>query len=738
MTSVRGFDVGRCLGRWIGLSMLCVPLAVLAQSQPAPGYAARLLDGQDDFGEHFAVTRLGSNDQWTGFHYLANEQSLYAGSCADGCIPEYRLTSGADRGRFVSAARRSALSQRPFAAYYNATSGDLEAVDCFDSSCISATLRVLDTTNDVGLGTATAVDPATGLPYVAYYDATNGDLRLYRCATATCDSGNSVLLDATGMRGRNPSMAFASNLLWIAYDDTLTGEVWLARGVAPFAPANFTFFSAGTGSDASLSLDASGFVDLVFLGLPGGTLERLHCNDVNCSSAGQSTLDGVGRGYSPSATHLPNGNLLVSHHEFATGAMRATVCNDAACSAPQRLVLETGPGYGPLSVAESYSSGRPLIHYGDTVLTEMRSTQCTTTACSTLIRRIANGVPAFAPNMAMRADGRPVAIWTKQRRPRIGVCADAQCASVTYRDTSGANADGSRAAIAIRPDGRPFAYYSHVGGSAAWDCADADCTTGTHREVSGSGNSTSNFTELAIRADGRPVMLYANVTTNSVYLFSCADVNCSSGQSHLLADEPDPSVQSTSLSGLGLAMGGDGRPVATWGLVSQSSGNLRVARCDDAECNTATVRSVGSESVFNGGGIALRTDNRPVLLENTLSGARNLVTCDDATCSSATRVALPNPFDVSNQLLLAAGGAPVYVSGTVGAGGLWQCSDAACSEINYQALLTDTETNQRSFTGRLAFGADPRPYGVFAEQQLADVWLAVPMPIAIFADGFEP
>lgn len=725
------------------LALLAAGGAALAQSQPGPGYTVRLLDGQDDFGEHLALTRFGTADQWTGFHYVANEQSLYAGSCADGCPPESRLTSGADRGRFVSAARRSALTQRPFAAFYNATSGDLEAADCFDSSCNSATLRVLDTAGDVGAGTATAIDPATGFPHVAYYDAGNGDLRLYRCASATCDSGSSVLVDGVGDRGRNPSIAFVNNLLWIAYDDTTTGEVRIARGVAPFSGASFAFLSVGAGSDPAITVDAGNFVDLVFRGGPGDTLERWRCLDGNCSAATQQTLDGAGRGFAPSATRLPNGNLLASHHQASTGAMLATVCNDAGCTAPQRLVLEAGPGFGATSVATAYSTGRPLVHYRDAARTELRSTQCTTTACTAFIRRVANGVPAFAASVAARADGRAVAIWTKLRRPRIGVCADALCSAVAYRDTGGFNADSSRPSIAIRPDGRPFAYYSSVGGSAAWDCADADCTTGTPREVSGSGNNTSNFTELAIRADGRPVMLYYNAATNDVFAFVCADANCTAGQQRLLANEPDPGVQSTQLSGFGIAVGGDGRPVATWALSNQPTpgnfaGALRVARCDDPECASVTVRTIGADQTLNGGGIAIRADNRPVLLENTFAGARNLVTCDDATCSGAARVALPNPFDIASQLLLRAGEVPAYNSGTTGSGGWWLCSDAACGSSARSVLITDTETSQRGHFGRIAFGADPRPIGVYEEQQLRDVWLAVPLPEAIFANGFEP
>lgn len=741
---VKGVARGAVGGvRCLWLALLLAPAAVWAQSQPGPGYTARLLDGQDDFGEHLAVAPFVGADQWTGFHYVANERALYAGSCGDGCAPEVRLTDGEDRGRFVSAARRGALAQRPFAAFYNATRGDLEAVDCFDSSCNSAILRVLDTVNDVGVGTATAIDPATGFPFIAYYDATNGDLRLYRCASAACDSGSSIVVDGLGDRGRNPTMAFANTALWIAYDDSSSGELRLARGVAPFGAGDFQSFSIGPGGDASITLEAGVFVDLVFRGGAAGTLERLRCTDIVCGLATQSTLIGAGRGFAPSATRLPNGNLLVSHHQPAAGALLATVCNDASCSAPQRLILESGPGFGPTSVALAYAGGRPLIQYQDAVLSEVRSAQCTTTACTALIRRIANGVPAFAPDVAVRADGRPVAIWTKLRRPRIGVCADRLCSSVSYRETGGFNADASRPSIAIRPDGRPFAYYSSVGGSAAWDCADADCSTGTHREVSGSGNGTGDFTELAIRPDGRPLMLYMSRSANTVHLFSCADVNCSSGQTRLLADEPDPSQQATSLSGLGLAIGSDGRPVVTWSVSSQptpstSAGALRVARCDDIECSSATVHSPGTEPVFNGGAIAVRADHRPVLLENTFAGARNLLICADASCSSASRIALPNPFDVASQLVLRSGDVPAYGSGTLGSGGWWQCSDAACASSTRSEMIRDSETTQRSHVGRIAFGPDPRPVGAFAEQQLWDVWLALPVPVSIFANGFEP
>ena len=163
-----------------------------------------------------------------------------------------------------------------------------------------------------------------------------------------------------------------------------------------------------------------------------------------------------------------------------------------------------------------------------------------------------------------------------------------------------------------------------------------------------------------------------------------------------------------------------------------------MARCDDVECNSATLSSVGTEPTYNGGAIALRADNRPVLIENTFSGARNLITCGDASCATASRAVLPNPFDVADQLRLRPGEIPAYVSGTIGSGGWWQCSDANCSNSSRHVLISDTETNQRGHGGRIVFGTDPRPFGIFFEQQLRDIWLVLPMPVAIFADGFEP
>jgi hypothetical protein len=721
-----------------GLAIVASPVA--AQSQGQNGYAARLLDGRNVLGEHFAVApRIGGND-WQAFHYLEDEQALFTGSCSTSCRPATRLTTGADQGRFVSAAARLALpGGRPFAAFYNATSGDLEGVDCLDSSCNFATLRVLDTNGDVGAGTATAVDAITGFPLVAYYDAGNGDLRLYRCSTNDCSTGSSVLVDGTGDRGRNPALVVNAGVATLVYDDSSSGELRVATAAAPYDV--FTRTRVAAGRDAALTLTATGIADIVFTG-PTQALERRRCITSACiafESPGALTAT-AGTGIAPSATRLPNGNLFVAHRDDTSGDMLGTVCNNADCDAPMPLLLEAGPGMGESSVALAFSDGRPLAVFRDAAESQLRSAQCTTVACTTILRRIAgNGLYASSPDVATRADGRAIAIWTRLRAPRIGMCVDAACSSIDYRTPDSGNSDGSKPSIAVRQDGRPFAFYSYFGGNAAWDCADTQCDSGTLRQVGGTGNATGNITELAIRPDGRPVMLYYRATTNDVLLFSCADVDCTSGTERLVADEP--TTQSTSLSGLALAVGADNRPRVVYNANFQPTpgvfaGELRLARCADIECTSASVTALNAEQGFYATPLAIRSDNRPVMVEN--AGAnRNLLTCEDADCATRTRVALPNPFDIPGPMGLRDGNVVVFGSGTLGTGGYWDCNGVDCTAPERVATILDTTTPNRGFTSRLALDADEEPVLVFEEQDLGDVWLSVLQPIDVFADGFE-
>ncbi len=698
-----------------------------SQAVPGAGYALRTIDGDNDVGAHFAmVDRPGGT---TAFFYLADQGRVVAAGCnGQICSDAYSVSdTSADRGRHVSAALRPALSNRPIAAYYDATNGNLMAFDCMSVECLFGIERTLESVGNIGQDTATAINPATGFPMIAYYDVDNANLRLYRCATAICDSGNSVLVNGTNDRGHNVSMVFAGSTLWLAYEDRTSGELILATSTAPFN--SFSFVSQASGAEPSLTADAGGFLDMVWRETAGNTLQRLQCLNAICSSANQTTLAGAGRGFRPSSTRQSNGNLLVSHFEPGAGSMRGTLCNDLSCSAPQALLFDTGPTIAGKSLVRA-SGGVPTVFFHDSARADVRSTQCTTAACTAFSQRVAyNGLPVHGARLALRPDGRPVVAYIRQRQPWIAQCDDALCSTHTRTSIPGFNSD-PRPAIAVRPDGRPVIYYSNVGGSELYDCADASCSSGNSRMVSGGGNFTGDVIEMTLRADGRPVLLYTVSNANDVFVFDCADINCSSGTSRLLVNEPTGS--GTFLVGFSIIVGPGDRPIVMYSFFSNTGNQLRYVRCNDSACTAATAINVGTNVNFSGAPLTLRSDGRAAFLEPS---ANNYAVCDNADCSGVAR--FPTAAGgIVRTLALKSGDRPTWESGTIGMGVISTCDDATCSGLQQNVVLTNSSPPS-NYQGSLALAPNGSAYAAFEEQSLGDVVLVVPLPDAVFSSGFE-
>lgn len=701
----------------------------LAEPLAGPGYAVRVIDGDNDVGEHFALAERPSGG-WTGFFYLADEGRLVASSCSGGACSGASSVSTAisDRGRYVSAAIRPTLSNRPLAAYYDAGSGDLFALDCQSVECNFAIERSLDTTGDVGQDTAVAIDPATGLALISYYDVSNGDLKLYRCSSLSCDAGSPVVVDATGDRGGNSSLAFAGSTLWIAYEDRGNGELLLASATAPYD--NFSIVSLGQGAEPAVKPDGSGLLDMVWRDTSDDSLTRRRCLDAFCLGAVQSMLAGSGLGHRPSASRTAGGQLLVSHADTATGTLLGSLCPDANCATPQLLQFDSAAGISGKSVVGMLSAGRPIAFYQDVQGADVRTSRCASAACESYVRGVAfNGLPVGNVRIAMRPDGLPLLTYIRQRQPWLALCADPQCENFTRLAVPAFNSD-TRPALAVRPDNRPFAYFASVGGSQAYDCADPVCAQGNLRMVSGSGNSTGNVIEMALRSDGRPVLLYTVSNQNDVYVFVCDDIDCSSGTQHLLVDEPAGS----SLMAPAIVVGPEDRPIVMYSLSSSGVGELRFVRCDDSACNTATARTIGSEIAFFATPLALRDDGRVAFIQSNFS-SHHLGICDNVDCTGVQRHPLPGSGMVRTMRLLQ-GNRPVFESANGALGTVTTCTDATCSDAQIQTVLTDTELGV-SYAGSLALGADAAVFVAVEEQSRGDVLLVVPFPDAVFGDGFE-
>jgi hypothetical protein len=103
----------------------------------------------------------------------------------------------------------------PVIAYYDQGNKDLKVAVCGDADCSGDTpdtITTLDSTGDVGSYNSIALG-ADNNPIIAYYDATNGDLKVAACSNTTCTSSTitNVFEDLYGFGSYNSIAIGADN-----------------------------------------------------------------------------------------------------------------------------------------------------------------------------------------------------------------------------------------------------------------------------------------------------------------------------------------------------------------------------------------------------------------------------------------------------------------------------------------------------------------------------------------------
>jgi hypothetical protein len=74
----------------------------------------------------------------------------------------------------------------PVISYYDITNKDLKVAKCNNAACTgTSTISLVDGTGEVGWFTSLTIG-ADGLPVIAYHDMSQGDLKVVKCASATC------------------------------------------------------------------------------------------------------------------------------------------------------------------------------------------------------------------------------------------------------------------------------------------------------------------------------------------------------------------------------------------------------------------------------------------------------------------------------------------------------------------------------------------------------------------------
>jgi hypothetical protein len=189
----------------------------------------------------------------------------------------------------------------PVVTYYDNDGGDLKVLRCGTTTCLTGnTITTPDTVGDVGQYTSSVQDPSTGVPVVSYYDITNGNLKILRCGNNTCSSGNTFATpDTAGNVGTHTSLVLdSSNKPVVSYRSETSGDLKVLRcGNTTCTAGNFISSvdtNGNVGFETSIALD-SGIPVISYFDQTNGDLRVARCGDANCKgSAATGDTDGDG------------------------------------------------------------------------------------------------------------------------------------------------------------------------------------------------------------------------------------------------------------------------------------------------------------------------------------------------------------------------------------------------------------------------------------------------------------
>ncbi len=344
------------------------------------------------------------------------------------------------------------------------------------------------------------------------------------------------------------------------------------------------------GAAAAMVLRADGRPVIVHHSHTAQYLRLTLCGDRFCAAGNVSQfMSGAApSNYRPSIAIGLNGHPVIAHFDEAASALRVTSCGDVDCGTSSS-VLADDPASREVGRQTSIvvpPDGRPLISHHDTTVDRLRVTKCGNPTCSAGNVSTTLDTGTFSEGMtalAIGAAGRPIIARSGNTVLRVTKCGNDACTAgnvSTTVDTAGFQI-GITPSLVIGAGGRPLIAHrtSSFSGSTLrlTVCGDAACSAGNVTRTLDAASSPGVGPSMALGSDGFPVVSHISQTSGEVRVTSCGNADCSAGVVTVPVSGPaGPFGDLTSL-----ALGVDGLPIIAF---ADSAYNLRVTRCGSPAC----------------------------------------------------------------------------------------------------------------------------------------------------------
>ena len=381
---------------------------------------------------------------------LAQLQGQFAGALQPTSVAANALTtvdSTGNVGQYASIA--IGTDGLPVIAHYDLINGDLKVAKCANAACTGAsTLSTVDSVGDVGSYASIAIG-ADGLPVISYYDASNLDLKVAKCTDAPCTTGTSTIsiVESDGNVGLHTSIAIgADGLPVVAYYDATNTDLKVAKCVdatcttGTITPSTVDS-SVIVGAHTSIAIGADGFPMIAYQDINAADLKVAKCANAACTGVStRTTVDAMGNvGLNTSIAIGVDGLPVISYYDSTNQDLKVAKCANAACSGVSTLSTVDAAGIVglPSSIAIG-ADGLPVIAYYDGTNRDLKVAKCANAACSgnsiLVTVDVAGDMGAFA-SIAIGADGLPVIAYYDATGDNLKVakCANTYCSPYFWR-----------------------------------------------------------------------------------------------------------------------------------------------------------------------------------------------------------------------------------------------------------------------------------------------------------------
>ncbi len=320
-------------------------------------------------------------------NYQSTERYFVVVHCEDLLCESRTVTVVDDEGNTGGfGAAIVATDGLPLFAYFDSSNGNLKVAKCQNLACTTAVKRVVDTGGAASVGWELGITLGTdGLPFISYYDITNGNLKVAHCQDADCTAATITALDSTGDVGEFTSVALgADGLPFISYRDDTQNALKVAHCEnRNCTAATFTFVNAGDVSGSSVVIGKDGLPAISYYDITHQSVEVAHCQNVACTASSVTVLDSVAAtgGWFTSIMVRADGLLLTTYYSPTQSALIAAHCQDVACTATNPVVVDYVSANLLYPAVTLGSDGTPFIAYFDAIGT-LRTAHCSNAFCT--------------------------------------------------------------------------------------------------------------------------------------------------------------------------------------------------------------------------------------------------------------------------------------------------------------------------------------------------------------------